>query len=86
MARSLTQTQRDLNKYTQEKAHNMILDVVQAFDIAGEPKSDALACIGSAYLRMAATMAAHCNADRERWLHMCDEVFELAQDEKENNP
>jgi hypothetical protein len=86
MARPLTQVQLDLSRYAQQKTHTLILDVVQAFDIAGEPRADALACIGSALLRIGATLAVHAGADRERWLKVCNEVYELARETKEENP
>ena len=79
MARHLTQVERDLSKYTQEKIYKLMLDVVQAFDIADQPKSQAVACIGSTLIRVAATIAVECDAPRERWLVMCKEVYDLAQ-------
>jgi hypothetical protein len=85
MARPLTQVQLDLNKYAQQKSHRLILDVVQAFDIADEPRGDALACLGATLLRIAATLAVHANADRERWLRMCNDVYEMARETREEN-
>jgi hypothetical protein len=86
MGRPLTQVERDLGRYTQEKAYKLILDVTQAFDIADEPKSKAIACIGATLVRIAATIAVHCDADRNRWLTMCGEVFDLSlQAEKESD-
>lgn len=80
---ALSQIQRDLNQYAQGKAHKLILDVVQTFEIADQRRSDAFACIGSTFLRIAATMALYSNADRERWMAICNEVFELAKQAKE---
>ena len=37
------------------------------------------------FLRIAATMAAHSEADRARWLRYCDDVFEIALKEKKEN-
>ena len=86
MGKPLTQVERDLGRYTQEKVYKLILDVTQAFDIADEPKSKAIACIGATLIRIAATIAVHCEADRKRWLVMCGEVYDLAQQaEKESN-
>jgi hypothetical protein len=34
MTRPLTQTEKDLDRYAQEKAYRLIKDVVQSFDIA----------------------------------------------------
>jgi len=85
MGRPLTQVERDLGKYTQEKTYNLLRDVVQAFEIADEPKSKAVACVGATLVRIAATIAVHCNADRKRWLTMCAEVYDLSkQAEKES--
>jgi hypothetical protein len=65
----------------------MILDVVQAFEIADEPRANALACIGAALLRIAASIAVHAGGgNRERWLRLCNEVYELAREAKEENP
>jgi hypothetical protein len=75
----LTQVQRDLNIYTQEKAYKVLLDVAQAFEIAGRPKTESAACVGSVFVRIAATIAVHANASRERWLTMCGEVYDLAK-------
>lgn len=86
MGRPLTQVERDLGRYTQEKTYNLLRDVVQAFAIADEPKSKAVACVGATLIRIAATIAVHCDADRERWLRMCSEVFDLSvQAEKESD-
>ena len=86
MGRPLTQVERDLNKYAQEKVYRLMLDVMQAFEIADRPKHDATACVGSVLLRVGATIAVHCNASRERWLTMCGDVYDLAQQaEKESD-
>jgi hypothetical protein len=79
MGRPLTQLQRDLGIYAQEKAYKLLLDVMQSFEIADRPKSEAVACVGSTLLRIAATVAVHCNASREKWLTMCGEVYDLSQ-------
>jgi hypothetical protein len=86
MGRPLTQVERDLGKYTQEKVYNLLRDVVQAFEIADEPKSKAVACVGATLVRVAATIAVHCDADRDRWLTMCKEVYDLSREaEKESD-
>jgi hypothetical protein len=85
MGRPLSLLERDLNKYTQDKVCRLILDVVQAFEIADEPKSKAVACVGATLLRVSATLAAFCNADRERWLVMCTEVYDQAQQAKKED-
>jgi hypothetical protein len=81
----LNQTEKDLNRFAQEKAYYYIQDVVQSFDIAGVNRTQALACLGSTMLRLAATMALCTGADREHWLRYCNEVFEQAQEAKEND-
>jgi hypothetical protein len=86
MGRQLTQLDRDLGRYTQEKVYKLMLDVIQAFDIADQPKSKAIACVGATLVRVAATIAVHCEADRARWIVMCNEVYDLAQQaEKESD-
>ena len=85
MGRPLTQVERDLNLYTQEKTYKLLLDVIQSFEITGRPKADAIACVGSVLLRIGATLAVHCNADRARWLAMCSEVFAQAQQAKKED-
>ena len=85
MPRALNQTERDLERYAQEKVQHFIKDVVQSFEIAGQPRAQALACMGVLMLRIAATMAAHSEADRARWLRYCDDVFEIALKEKKEN-
>lgn len=82
----LTQTQKDLNRFAQGKLYALIKDVVQSFDIAGEERSDALACLGSLMMRLTATMALHGGADRERWIEMCNDVYEVAKEIKEQLP
>jgi hypothetical protein len=83
MSRPLSQTERDLNRYAQEKACHFIQDVVQSFEIADVSKGQALACLGSIMLRLAATMALFTGADREHWLRYCSEIFEQAKEAKE---
>jgi hypothetical protein len=83
--RSLNQTERDLDSYAQEKAYRLIKDVVQAFDIAGQPRTQGLACLGALMLRLAATLAVNSDADRERWLRYCNDVFNIALKSKEEN-
>lgn len=79
MGRPLTQVDRDLSKYAQEKTYKLMLDVLQSFVIADRPKSEAVACVGATLLRVAATIAVNCDAPRKRWLVMCGEVYDLAQ-------
>ena len=81
----LNQTERDLDRYAQERAYHLIKDVVQSFDIAGQPKTQALACLGALMLRLAATLAVSYEADRARWLRYCNEVFDRAIKEKEDH-
>ena len=85
MPRPLSQTEIDLDRYAQEKAYRLIKDVVQTFDIAGVPKTQALACLGALMLRLAATLAVHTDADRARWLRYCNDVFDIAIREKKEN-
>lgn len=81
----LTQVERDLNQYAQEKTYKLILDVTQSFSIAGESRNKAVACLGATLLRVAATLAVAMNADREHWLTMCNEVYNQAQQAKKEN-
>jgi hypothetical protein len=86
MGRPLTQVERDLGRYTQEKTYHLLRDVVQAFEIADQSKSKAVACVGATLIRIAATIAVHCDADRKRWLTMCGEVYDVSlQAEKESD-
>ena len=86
MPQPLNQVEIDLGKYTQEKVFKLILDVIQSFDIARQSKSAAVGCVGATFLRTAATLAVSTNAGRERWLAMCNEVYDRAQQAKKEDP
>lgn len=85
MPAPLTQVERDLAQYTQEKAYRLVLDVLQSFTIAGRPKSEGIACVGAMFLRCAATLAVTSGASRGRWLAMCNEVYDQAQQAKKED-
>ena len=74
-ARELTPLQQDLARYTQNKACNVIKDVMQAFEIAGAPRAHAADCIGIVFLRLAAALAMHRNMPKKMWVDKCSEVF-----------
>ena len=81
----VTQMERDLGRYTQEKVNRLILDVVQSFVIADLPKREAIACVGVTLLHLSATLAFYSNVRRERWLVMCSESYDAQQAKKEND-
>lgn len=83
-SRPLNQTERDLHRYANDKAYHFIRDVMQSFEIAHVPGTEALACIGATMMRLAATLAVHSDADHERWMKYCDHVFNLALEAKED--
>jgi hypothetical protein len=76
----LSQIERDLNKYAGEKAYRLMLDVKQAFTIAGKSNAEAGACVGALFLRLAATIAVSAGASKETFIGYSNECFDLASE------
>jgi hypothetical protein len=77
-ARRSTQIERDLRRYCQQRGHDVMRDVAQAFEIAGLSLAQAGACVGATFLGIAATIAIHSQASKQSFLNACAEVYDLA--------
>jgi hypothetical protein len=80
----LSQVERDLNRYASGKAYHLMLDVKQAFSIAGMSNAEAGACVGALFLRLAATIAVAGGNSREKFLAYCNECWDLASEADKN--
>jgi hypothetical protein len=75
---TLTQTERDLQKYTLDKIDTLIHDVAQSFEIAGV-KGEALSCLGGALLRTAVLIALTTNVPRDKFMQWAADMFDGEQ-------
>jgi hypothetical protein len=78
---SLSQTERDLNKYATGKAYTLMRDVRQAADIAGLSAANAGACVGALFLRLAAHIAVTAGHDKLTFIRWCLDCFDLASED-----
>jgi hypothetical protein len=63
----LTETQRDLKLYAQQRLTRCIRDIAQSFEIAGI-KEHALPCLGVELLKAAAAFCLYCGLSREEFM------------------
>jgi hypothetical protein len=75
---ALTQIERDLQKFTQDKLRACIGDVARSFEIAGI-KTDALPCLGVELLRAAAAFCIFCDVSKAEFLERASEFFDRAR-------
>ena len=76
---ALSWAERDMSRYATAKAHKLMQDVVQFADVAGITKQKAASCMGSTFLRLAATIAVQQKAPRDAWIRMATDVFDQCQ-------
>jgi hypothetical protein len=79
----LSQAERDLQKYATGKAYKLMQDVAQFADIIELTTSDAWSCVGSTFLRLAATIAVNSNVSRDWWLQTCAATYDCCDEVKE---
>jgi hypothetical protein len=72
----LSNEEREVHSYTTGKAYKLMAEVAQFAQIVGVERDEAASCIGSTFLRLAATIAVNQKAPRCKWIEMCTKVFD----------
>lgn len=78
---SLTQIEKDLQRYAQDKLLAYVKDVAQSFDIAGL-RRDSLPCIGAVLLKAAAHIAIVCAGSKEDFLRWAGDCYDATVEHK----
>jgi hypothetical protein len=73
---ALSQLERDLRNYAQERVAKTVQDVVESFAIAGIVRGEALACLGAITMKVSAVIAAASGVPKVQFLHWCAEAYD----------